>query len=204
MTQLTGQRLSTSSVTLRISPSVGSQYVVFYRKDGQQFIKHPTTFSSANNVVITGLQSNTRYTMTVQGSNDYGSTNSSDVDVYTLPQGMAICIYRHECMDCGLVYIDIILCLAQYLKISNSLPFNTGLRDQTPPVNHRKTPLMYAVSHGQPGAVSTAETSLTLTGLQPYKEYTISVKAQNRGGSSVPVTGTVRTYSDSELFFLNC
>ena len=66
-------------------------------------------------------------------------------------------------------------------------------------MNHRKTPLMYAVSHGQPGAVSTAETSLTLTGLQPYKEYTISVKAQNRRGSSVPVIGTVRTYSDSEL-----
>ena len=59
---------------------------------------------------------------------------------------------------------------------------------------------MYAVSHGQPGAVSTAETSFTQTGLQPYKEYNISVKAQNRRGPSVPVTGTVRTYSDSELF----
>ena len=59
---------------------------------------------------------------------------------------------------------------------------------------------MYAVSHGQPGAVSTAETSWTLTGLQPYKEYTISVKVQSRRGYSVPVTGTVRTYSDSELF----
>ena len=68
-------------------------------------------------------------------------------------------------------------------------------------MNHRKTPLMYAVSHGQPGAVSTAETSLTLTGLQPNKEYTISVKAQNRRGSSVPVTGTVRTYSNSEFLF---
>ena len=67
-------------------------------------------------------------------------------------------------------------------------------------MNHRKTPLMYAVSHGQSGADSTAETSLTLTGLQPYKEYTISVKARNRIGSSVSVTGTVRTHSDSELF----
>ena len=66
-------------------------------------------------------------------------------------------------------------------------------------MNHGKTPLMYAVSHGQPEADPTSETSLTLTGLQPYKEYTISVKAQNRRGSGVPVTGTVRTYSDSEL-----
>ena len=91
VTQLTGQQLSISSVTLRISPSVGSRYVVFY-KDGQQFTRHPTTFSSANNVVITGLQSNTGYTMRVQASNDYGSTNSSDVDVFTLPEGMDVYI----------------------------------------------------------------------------------------------------------------
>ena len=105
MTQLIGQRLSTSSVTLRISPSVGSHYVVFYKEDGQQFSKHPTTFSSANNVVITGLQSNTGYTMRVQSSNNYGSTNSSDVNVYTLPEGMGICIY----IDNGLVNISLII-----------------------------------------------------------------------------------------------
>ena len=90
VTQLTGQQLSTSSVTLRISPIVGSRYVVFYREDGQQFTRHPTTFSSANNVVITGLQSNTGYTMRVQASNDYGPTTSSDVDMYTLPEGMDV------------------------------------------------------------------------------------------------------------------
>ena len=73
-------------------------------------------------------------------------------------------------------------------------------------MNHKKTKLMYAVSHGQSevdpgqaGAVSTDETSLTLTGLHPYEEYTISVQAGNKGGLSVPVTGTARTYSDSEL-----
>ena len=97
MTQLTGQQLSTSSVTLRISPSVGSPYVVFYKEDGQEFTRHPTTFSSANNVVITGLQSNTGYTMRVQASNDYGSTNSSDVDVYTLPNGMVHDLYMCTC-----------------------------------------------------------------------------------------------------------
>ena len=100
VTQLTGQRLSTSSVTLRISPLVGSRYVVFYREDGQQFTRNTTLFSSANNVVINGLQSNTGYTMRVQASNDYGSTNSSDVDVYTLPEGMGICTYMYtQIMD---------------------------------------------------------------------------------------------------------
>ena len=38
----------------------------------------------------------------------------------------------------------------------------------------------------------------TLTGLHPYEEYTISLQAGNRAGLSVPVTGTARTYSDSE------
>ena len=93
VTQLTGQRLSTLSVTLRVSPSVGSQYVVFYREDGQQFTRYPTSFSSANSVVIIGLQSNTGYTMRVQASNDYGSTNSSDAEVYTLPEGIQYIIY---------------------------------------------------------------------------------------------------------------
>ena len=100
VTQLTERQLSTSSVTLRISPSVGSRYVVFYKEDGQQFTRHPTTFISANNVVITDLQSNTGYTMRVQASNDYGSTNSSDVDVYTLPEGMDVYVYLVGISDC--------------------------------------------------------------------------------------------------------
>ena len=32
--------------------------------------------------------------MKVQASNDYGSTNSSDVEVYTLPEGMGIFAYN--------------------------------------------------------------------------------------------------------------
>ena len=44
----------------------------------------------------------------------------------------------------------------------------------------------------------TTSTTLTLTGLHPYEEYTISVQAGNRAGLNVPVTGTARTYSDGE------
>ena len=45
---------------------------------------------------------------------------------------------------------------------------------------------------------STTSTTLNLTGLHPYEEYTISVQAGNRAGLSVPVTGTARTNSDGE------
>ena len=46
--------------------------------------------------------------------------------------------------------------------------------------------------------MSSTFTTLTLTGLHPYEEYTISVQAGNRAGLSVPVTGTARTYSDGQ------
>ena len=44
----------------------------------------------------------------------------------------------------------------------------------------------------------TVSTNMTLTGLHPYEEYTISVQAGNRAGLSVPVIDTARTHSDSE------
>ena len=47
--------------------------------------------------------------------------------------------------------------------------------------------------------ISSRSTTLTLTDLHPYEEYTISVQAGNRAGLSVPVTGTARTYSDGEF-----
>ena len=66
----------------------------------------------------------------------------------------------------------------------------------------RNNLLTYHVNYGFPMNSSnferTASTTLTLTGLHPYEEYTISVQAGNRAGLSVPVTGTARTYSDGE------
>ena len=64
--------------------------------------------------------------------------------------------------------------------------------------NSDRLPLTYHINYTGMSR-STSDITLTLTGLHPYKEYTISVQAGNKGGLSVPVTGTARTYSDSEL-----
>ena len=79
-------------------------------------------------------------------------------------------------------------------------PFNsTSINVQwSPPPNSDRLPLTYHVNYTGMSR-STSNTTLTLTGLHPYEEYTISVQAGNKGGLSVPVTGTARTFSDSEL-----
>ena len=75
---------------------------------------------------------------------------------------------------------------------------STSIKVQwTPPPNSYRLPLTYHVNYTEMSN-STKSTTLTLTGLQPYEEYTISVQAGNRAGLSVPVNGTARTYSDSE------
>ena len=65
----------------------------------------------------------------------------------------------------------------------------------TAPTNHKS--LVYHVNYSSPltgqNSTTTSDTTLTLTGLHPYEEYTISVQAGNEGGLSVPVTGTART-----------
>ena len=76
---------------------------------------------------------------------------------------------------------------------------STSIKVQwTPSPNSDLLPLTYHVNYTGVSR-STTSTTLTLTGLHPYEEYTISVQAGNRAGLSVPVTGTARTYSDSEL-----
>ena len=77
---------------------------------------------------------------------------------------------------------------------------STSIKVQwTPPPNSDRLTLTYHVRYtGMGRSRSTTSTTLTLSGLHPYEEYTISVQAGNRAGLSVPVTGTARTYSDSE------
>ena len=75
---------------------------------------------------------------------------------------------------------------------------STSIKVQwTPPPNSDRLPLTYHVNYTGLSR-STTSTTLTLTGLHPYEEYTISVQAGNRVGLSVPVNGTARTYSDGE------
>ena len=79
---------------------------------------------------------------------------------------------------------------------------STSIKVQwTPPPNSDRLPLTYHVNYTGMSR-STTSTTLTLTGLHPYEEYTISVQAGNRAGLSVPVTGTARTYSDGELSYV--
>ena len=73
----------------------------------------------------------------------------------------------------------------------------------SPPPNSDRSPLTYHVNYTGISR-STSDTTLTLTGLHPYEEYSISVQAGNEGGLSVPVAGTARTYSDSELVVWTC
>ena len=65
----------------------------------------------------------------------------------------------------------------------------------TAPTNNQS--LVYNVNYSSPmtgrNSTTTSDTTLTLTGLHPYEEYTISVQAGNKGGLSVPVNGTART-----------
>ena len=63
--------------------------------------------------------------------------------------------------------------------------------------------LMYHINYSSPMSNPITRkvfrsTNLTLTGLHPYEEYTISVQAGNRAGLSIPVNGTARTYSGGE------
>ena len=65
----------------------------------------------------------------------------------------------------------------------------------TATTNHQS--LVYHVNYSSPltgqNSTTTSDTTLTLTGLHLYAEYTISVQAGNEEGLSVPVTGTART-----------
>ena len=76
---------------------------------------------------------------------------------------------------------------------------STSINVQWSPPPNGDQLLTYHVSYSGMSKTTT-NTTLTLTGLHPYKEYTISVQAGNTGGLSVAVTGTVRTYSDSEQY----
>ena len=86
------------------------------------------------------------------------------------------------------------------LAVASALSINISWKEP-----EFRNSLMYHINYSSPITkpnthITSRSTTLTLTGLHPYKEYTISVQAGNRAGLSVPVTGTARTYSDGELY----
>ena len=104
-------------------------------------------------------------------------------------------------VECFKLYNYFIVNPCEYLEpsaIGISTLSSTSIKVQwTPPPNSDRLPLTYHVNYTGMSR-STTSTTLTLTGLHPYEEYTISVQAGNDGGLSAPVTGTARTYSDGE------
>ena len=165
-----------------------------------------TTTSLSYN--ITGLDSNTAYKVIVSARNSAGSANSSEVLECTTPEGPYVCdiqsiIVTLNCVGIlGFISIRYLTLLPIHTAPDQVTPTplsSTSINVQwSPPPNSDRLPLTYHVNYTGMSR-STLDTTLTLTGLHPYEEYTISVQAGNKGGLSVPVTGTARTYSDSEL-----
>ena len=110
---------------------------------------------------------------------------------------LKVCIYDFTPLA---LYMYTALCMHTAPGLDTPTPFSsTSINVQwSPPPNSDRLPLTYHFNYTGMSR-STSDTTLTLTGLHPYEEYTISVQAGNKGGLSVPVTGTARTYSDSEL-----
>ena len=69
----------------------------------------------------------------------------------------------------------------------------------TPPPNAERLPLTYHVGYSSEfiteRSTSTTELSLVLTDLHPFDEYTVTVEAENIGGSGQPVVKKGTTLS---------
>ena len=185
---------TTTSLYLQWTSSGGDTFTLYYWKTSTPSdVSTATTTSLSYN--ISGLDYNTAYKVIVSARNVQGSSNSSEVKGCTIPQGVYNVITNHYIEH---IISDFIHYTAPDLVTPTTLS-STSIRVQwSPPPNSDRLPLTYHVNYTGMSR-STSDTTLTITGLHPYEEYTISVQAGNEGGLSVPVTGTARTYSDSEL-----
>ena len=185
---------TTISLYLQWTRSGGDTFTLYYWETSTPSdVSNVTTTSLSYN--ITGLDSNTAYKVIVSARNVQGSSNSSEVKGCTIPEGVYNVITNHFIQ---LKICDYIQYTAPDLVTPTSLSSTSINVLWSPPPNSDRLPLTYHVNYTGMSR-NTPNTTLTLTGLHPYEEYTISIQAGNKGGLSVPVTGTARTYSDSEL-----
>ena len=205
---------TTTSIHLQWTRGGGDNFTLYYWKTSTPSnVSTVTTTSLSYN--ITGLDSNTAYKVIVSARTSLGSANSSEVVGYTTPEGTNVCSKQSITATLYYVYRYIGIISISYLTHLCLIHTAPGLIARTPlsstsinvrwspPPNSDRSPLTYHVNYTGMSR-STSDTTLTLTGLHPYEEYTISVQAGNKGGLSVPVTGTARTYSDSELVVWTC
>ena len=144
---------------------------------------------------ITGLESNTEYTVVVEAYSSAGKANRSKV-AYTLP-------------ECENYY----LCALYVSAKNNTFPLlhsdprdlvlrvlsSTSIRvTWTPPPYAERLPLTYHVGYSSEftakRSTPTTELSLVLTVLHPFDEYTVTVEAENLAGNSGPLYKSVRTW----------
>ena len=197
---------TTTCLYLQWTSNGGDNFTLYYWKTSTPSdVSTVTTTSLSYN--ITGLDSNTAYKVIVSAGNVLGFSNSSEVEGCTIPEGVYNVITEHLVTVSQYKFKHIISNFMQYaapIQFTPTTLSSTSVNVRwSPPPNSDRLPLTYHVNYSSPltgqNNTTTSDTTLTLTGRHPYEEYTISVQAGNKGGLSVPVNGTARTYSDSEF-----
>jgi hypothetical protein len=172
----TGFRITSSSTTLSLTwDAEGFNYRLHVQKRDSAMTTTPGPLSPPYN--ITGLESNTQYTVVVEAYNPLGSTNATRT-VCTLPEAVK---------DLNLQVLS-----STTIKVS-----------WTPPPNADRLPLTYHVSYSSEftssTSKSTTEQSLDLTGLHPFDVYTVTVEAVNSGGRSTADSTSATTFMSAPV-----
>jgi len=177
----TGKAYNNSSASVAFTPGEGGGLPNLYRATSTPGGYSGTATSSP--ITVSGLQSNTSYTFSVTGTNNFGtsaaSTNSNSITATTLADA------------------PVIGSLAFVSNTSLSLSFTAPATGGSSITNYK-----YSIDGVTYTAFSPAQTSspLLISGLTPFTNYAFYVKAVNANGDSLPslisnsvYTGTIVT-----------
>lgn len=164
--QPSGRSFNNGQASVAFSPGEGGGLPNSYRATST-----PGGFSASGSlspIVVTGLQSNTAYTFSVTGTNNFGtsaaSANSSSITATTIPDVPGTPV-------------------ASYLSnTSVTLTFTAGATGGSSITNYK-----YSIDGTNYTTLSPAQSSspLTITGLTAFTNYTFYIKAVNANGDSV-------------------